>query len=199
MLSIRPYQRCTNSAVNSRMNPARQMISMPRASSACCNLASNPARSLPNGLLSMSSTAMPFSAAFCRPAASLRLEITTAISAGKSGWAAARINAAMFEPRPEIRMATRRFIGSLVSQRKIEGAVVDHALVACSGNDLAEPGDVFAIGGEHLDHGIDGLGLDDRNHADPAIEGAQQLALGNAALLCQPFEHRQDRQPRKVD
>jgi hypothetical protein len=40
------------------------------------------------------------------------LEITTAISAGKSAARAAAINAAMFDPRPEIRMATRRFMAS---------------------------------------------------------------------------------------
>jgi len=38
------------------------------------------------------------------------LETTNAISAGKSGAAAASISAAMFDPRPEIRMATRRFM-----------------------------------------------------------------------------------------
>jgi hypothetical protein len=37
------------------------------------------------------------------------LEITTAISAGKSSAEAASISAAMFDPRPEIRTATRRF------------------------------------------------------------------------------------------
>jgi hypothetical protein len=40
------------------------------------------------------------------------LEITTATSAGKSAFAAALINAAIFDPRPEIRTATRRFMFS---------------------------------------------------------------------------------------
>jgi hypothetical protein len=38
--------------------------------------------------------------------------ITRAISAGKSSSLAALINAAMFDPRPEIRIATRRFMAS---------------------------------------------------------------------------------------
>ena len=53
---------------------------------------------------------MPLAGAFSRPAASARLEITSAISAGKSAGLAARIRAAMFDPRPEIRIATRRFM-----------------------------------------------------------------------------------------
>ena len=54
--------------------------------------------------------AIPLAFARSSPAASARLEITTAISAGKSAGLAASISAAMFDPRPEIRMATRRFI-----------------------------------------------------------------------------------------
>ena len=54
----------------------------------------------------------PLAVAFPRPPASARLEITTAISAGKSFSVAALINAAMFDPRPEIRIATRRFMAS---------------------------------------------------------------------------------------
>ena len=53
MLSIRPYQRWTNLAVNSRMKPPRQISSTPCRSNTGCSTASNAARSLPNGLLSM--------------------------------------------------------------------------------------------------------------------------------------------------
>jgi hypothetical protein len=54
----------------------------------------------------------PFAFALSRPSASERLEITRAISAGKSSALAALIKAAMFDPRPEIRIATRRFMAS---------------------------------------------------------------------------------------
>ena len=110
MLSILPYQRCTNSAVNSRMNPPRQISSIFFSSSARCSIASKPARSLPNGLLSMTMVGTPLAAARSSPGASARLEITATISAGKSAAFAASISAAMLDPRPEIRMAVRRFI-----------------------------------------------------------------------------------------
>ena len=113
ILSIRPYQRCTNSAVNSRMKPARQISSIRCWSSAACSTASKAARSLPNGLLSITSGRdargrWPFRA---RP--------------HPRGWKSRprsrpenppqprpRSSAAMFDPRPEIRIATRRFMAS---------------------------------------------------------------------------------------
>ena len=70
MLSIRPYQCCTNSAVNNRMNPPRQISSILCWSSADCSTASNAARSSPKVLLSMVSVAMPLARAFSRPPAS---------------------------------------------------------------------------------------------------------------------------------
>ena len=150
MLSILPYQRWTNSAVNSRMKPARQISSTRCSSSAASSAVSNAARSLPNGLLSMTSVAMP---AFLRcqaRRASARLEITTAISAGKSpAFAAASISAAMFDPRPEIRMATRRFIAS---PRQIEVAVIDHAMLAGGRDDLAEQRNALAARGQDVGH-----------------------------------------------
>src|SRR6185437_6479022 len=196
MLSILPYQRCTNSAVNSRMKPPRQINSTLCWSSAACRCASNAARSLPNGLLSMASAATPFSRAVARPPASARLAITSTISAGKSFALAALISAAMLEPRPEIRMATRRFV---ILDRQIEMAVIDHAVLAFSPDDFAEQRDGLAGFGEHLGHLLDGVRPDDRDHADAAVEGAQQLELGDAALRRQPFEHRQHRQPRQID
>src|SRR6266403_4109935 len=151
MLSIRPYQRCTNSAVNSRMKPARQIRSMLCWSSADCKTASKAERSLPKDLLSMVAVGTPLALACSRPPASARLEITTAISAGKSFSVAALINAAMFDPRPEIRIATRRF---MASPCQVEMAVIDHAVFACGRDHLAQqrhaltairenPGDFF--------------------------------------------------------
>src|SRR5712672_3359719 len=141
MLSIRPYQRCTNSAVNNRMKPPRQISSTLYQSSAACKAASNAARSLPNGLLSIDTVGMPLAFARSRPPASARLEITTAISAGKSSAVAAWISAAMFDPRPEIRIATRRFTASPC---QIEMAVIDDAMLASGRDHLAEQRHVLA-------------------------------------------------------
>src|SRR5260370_1171595 len=149
MLSMRPYQRCTNSAVNNRMKPARQIRSILCWSSADCRTASNAARSLPNGLLSMVSVATPLARAFSRPPASDRFEITTAISAGKSVVLAAWIRAAMFDPRPEIRIATRRF---MASPREIEMTVIDHAVLARRRDHLAQQRNALPAFGEEVGH-----------------------------------------------
>src|ERR1700742_4088245 len=137
MLSIRPYQRCTNSAVNNRMKPPRQIRSIRCWSSAACKAASNAARSLPKGLLSMVTVGTPLAFAFARPPASARLEITTAISAGKSFSLAASISAAMFDPRPEIRIATRRFM-AMASPCQIELTVINYAMLARGWDYLAQ-------------------------------------------------------------
>src|ERR1700733_7688048 len=141
MLSIRPCQRCTKSAVNKRMNPPRQIGSIWYSSSVACRTASNAARSLPNGLLSMVTVGTPLAPAFARPPASALLEITTAIFAGKSAAVAASIKAAMFDPRPEIRIATRRF---MASPCEIELTVIDHAILALRRDYLAEQCDGLA-------------------------------------------------------
>src|SRR5665213_2166523 len=178
MLSIRPYQRCTNSAVSNRMKPPRQISSTLCWSSADCSTASKPARSLPNGLLSMVSVAIPLASALARPPASARLEITTTISAGKSAALAASISAAMFDPRPEIRMATRRFMAHperSISPFKIEMTVIDHAMLAVGGDHFAQQRDALAGLGENVRYRLDGIRLHDRDHADAAVESAQQL------------------------
>src|ERR1700730_16225278 len=196
MLSIRPYQRCTNSAVNSRMKPPRQISSTRCWSSAACRTASNAARSPPNGLLSIDTVGMPLASAFCRPPASERLEITTTISAGKSlAWAAA-ISAAMFDPRPEIRMAMRRF---KVSPCQIEMTIIDHAMFAPGCYHFAQERHALAAPRENVGDLFNRIRLDDGDHADATVEGAQQFEFGDAALLGQPFEHRQHRQARKID
>src|SRR4051794_14608385 len=170
MLSMRPCQRCTKGVVNSRMKPPRQIRSTRRSSSTDCSFASKPARSWPYALLSMAMAAMPASRARNSPAASVLLEMTTTISAGKSCALAASTSAVMFDPRPEIRMATRRFI---VSPCQIEMAVIDHTVLAGGGNDFAEQYSALAGLGEDIHHLIYGIGLDDGDHADAAVEGAQ--------------------------
>src|SRR6516162_965020 len=122
--------------------------------------------------------------------------MTRAISAGKSGAAAALISAAMLEPRPEIRMATRRF---MVLQREIEVAVIDDAMLAFGRDHLAELRHRLAGVGEDPHYLVDGIGLDDRDHTDAAVEGAQHFELGDPAPRRQPFEHGQDRQTSEID
>src|SRR6202045_1657361 len=196
MLSILPYQRRTNSADNNRMKPARQTRSILCWVRADCRTASKPARSLPNGLLSMVSVATPLARALSRPKAPERLEMTTTISAGKSCSLAASIRADMFDPRPEIRMATRRFIAS---PAQIKMAVVSHAVLACGRDHLTQQGHGLAALGQNRGDLFDRIRFDDGDHADAAVEGAQQFEFGDAALLCQPLEHRQHRKPRQVD
>src|ERR1700677_3686579 len=196
MLSIRPNQRCTNSAVSNRMKPPRQIRSIRCWSSADCRTASNAARSLPKGRLSMAAAAIPLCLAFSRPPASDRLEITTTISAGKSASLAASISPAMFDPRPEIRMATRRFIAS---PRQIEMTVIDHAMVALGLDHLAQQHHVLSGFGQNVGDLGNGVRSYDRNHADAAVKGAQQFKFSDAPLLRQPLEHRQHRKARKID
>src|SRR6185295_2598537 len=196
MLSMRPCQRCTKPAVNSRMKPPRQIRSTRFSSSTACSVVSKPARSLPNGALSMVTAGMPSAPAFASPAASALLEMTTTISAGKSCARAAPISAVMFDPRPEIRMATRRF---MASPCEIEMAVIDHAVFACGGNDLAQQRCGFAGAPDHVHHLVDRAGFGDDDHADAAVEGAQQFQFCDAALFGQPFEYRQHRQARQID
>src|SRR5882757_50016 len=196
ILSIRPNQRCTNSAVNSRMKPPRQINSTRCWSSADCSTASNAARSAPNGLLSIDTVGMPLASAFCKPPASARLEITTTISAGKSLASAAAISAAMFDPRPEIRMATRRF---MVSPCQIEMTIIDHAMFALGGNHFAQKRHGLAALRQNVGNLFNRIRPDDGDHADAAFEGAQQFEFGDDDLSGQPFEHRQHRLPLKID
>src|SRR5882757_5759699 len=144
----------------------------------------------------MATAGTPLSRAFTSPPASALLEMTTTISAGKSWRRAASISAVMFDPRPEIRMATRRF---MVSPCQIEMAVIDHAVLAGGGNDFAQQHNAFTGLGEDIHDPLDRIGFDDGDHADAAVEGSQQFELGNAALRGEPLEHRQHRQARKVD
>src|SRR5260370_8081157 len=122
--------------------------------------------------------------------------MTTTISAGKSGSPAASIRADMFDPRPEIRMATRRFIAS---PAQIKMAVVNHAVLAVGRDHLAQQGHALAALGENLGDLFDRIRPDDRDHADAAVEGAQQFDFGDTALLRQPLEHRQHRQALNAD
>src|ERR1700722_16072579 len=78
-----------------------------------------------------------------------------------------------------------------ISPGEIEMTVIDHAMVAGSRDHFAQQRNALAALPQNLADLFDGVGLHDRNHADTAVEGAQQLQLGNTALLGQPLEYRQ--------
>ena len=66
---------------------------------------------------------------------------------------------------------------------QIEMTVVDDAMFALGRDHLAEQRHALAGFGENGGDLLDGVGLDDGDHADAAIEGAQQFEFGDAALL----------------
>src|ERR1700694_6360155 len=144
----------------------------------------------------MVSVATPQARAVSRPPASALLEITTAISAGNASAVAAWISAAMFDPRPEIRIATRRFTASPC---QIEMAIIDHAMLASGRDHLAEQRHALTGFRENFADRFDGVRFHDSDHADPAGERAQQFEFGDVPLPGQPFEDGQHRQTRKID
>src|SRR3569833_3723642 len=94
----------------------------------------------------------------------------------------------MFEPRPEIRTATRFFAIGL--QLEIERAVIGDTLLAASADYAADGADRLAGLGEGLAHRRRILRRDDDDHADAAVEGAQHFLRRDVADLGQPAEHR---------
>src|ERR1700686_2347042 len=82
---------------------------------------------------------------------------------------------------------------------EIKVTVVDHAGFAHSRDHLAQQYDAFTALGKDLGHLLDGIRLYDDDHADAAVEGAQQFEFGDTSLLCQPLENRQHGNARKVD
>src|SRR5437763_810203 len=80
---------------------------------------------------------------------------------------AASMSAAMFDPRPEIRIATRRF---MASPRQVEVTVIDHAMIAGSRDHFAQQRHALAALSQNVRDLIEGVLLHDRNHADAAVE-----------------------------
>src|SRR5262245_4157734 len=96
----------------------------------------------------------------------------------------------MLEPRPEMSTATR-FL-DIASPGKVEVSGEAHLRHAgFHRNDAAEPYDSLARLAPRLDRRLGVCRIEHRNHADPAIEGAQHLALHDAPRCGQPAEHRQ--------
>jgi len=76
--------------------------------------------------------------------------------------------------------------------------VINHAIFAGRRDHFAQQCDALAALRENIGDLFDGIRLHDRDHADAAVEGAQQFELCDAPLLCQPLENRQHRQTRKI-
>src|SRR6185295_4614977 len=132
--------------------------------------------------------ARPSLRACARPAASGRLDSTSATSAGYSDPFAASISAVMLEPRPEIRTATRFLSMRLPGEIEMSGKA-DTRAVPGDRHDRPELCHRFPAGGEgHCDR-IGAALVRHHHHADPAVEGAQHLRFGNASGAGEPFEH----------
>ncbi|MGY3421809.1 hypothetical protein ACVWZW_002284 [Bradyrhizobium sp. F1.13.4] len=78
-------------------------------------------------------------------------------------------------------------------------AVIDDAMLALGRDHGTELGHGLTGIGEDLHDLVDLVRFDDRDHADPAIEGPQHFEFGDAGLRGQPFEHRQHWQTRQID
>src|SRR6476619_2718249 len=77
--------------------------------------------------------------------------------------------------------------------------VEDHARFARGRDHLAQKHDALAALAKYLGNPRDIVRLHDGDHADAAVEGAQQFEFADAPLLRQPFEHRQHGNTCKVD
>src|SRR5579864_2761874 len=78
-------------------------------------------------------------------------------------------------------------------------AVIDHAVLARGGDDLAKLRYALAGIAQNATDGFHRFRGDDNDHPDPTVEGAQQFEIGDVALFGEPFENRQDRHSRQID
>src|SRR5689334_10438441 len=137
---------------------------------------------------------MPRSPAMARPPAAAMLEKTSAMSCGQSAAAAASSRAFMFEPRPEIRTATRArsaMMGrgpGVTRAPRIRSAGDGAALL--TGFDRADDAGALACFGQCRAHCLRLGRRDDRDHADPAVEGPRELARLDVALCLEEGDQR---------
>src|SRR5258705_2756437 len=85
-----------------------------------------------------------------------------------------------------------------ISPCEIKMTVVDQARFARGRDHLAQKHDALPTLGKYLGDPLDCVRLHDGDHADAAVEGAQQFEFADAPLLRQPFEHRQNGRTCKV-
>ena len=152
MLSIRPYQRCTNSAVNSRMNPPRQISSTRFSSSADCSLRLE-RRAILAERLAFDDDG--------RDAGGLRLRKPAGIRAvGNHDDDLGRkiLRFCSLDQRGHVRSAPGDQDGDaafMASPPQIEMAVIDHAVFASGLDHLAQQRNALAASRENVDDLLD--------------------------------------------
>src|SRR5215213_3995494 len=104
----------------------------------------------------------------------------------------------MFEPRPEIRTATRLRAISSPGEVKVSG-IADAGPAGLIGPNRAEPHDRAAHTAQHCGDAIRIFQVYHRNHTDAAIERAQHFGLRDAADGGEPAEYRQHRNACEID
>src|SRR5580704_13869322 len=100
----------------------------------------------------------------------------------------------MFEPRPEMSMATRFLrtgFSAIPSPSKIEMPAKFDARFAALFDHFAELHNGFPVGRQEIARRAHNTRIQHRNHTDTAVEGAQHLLLADIAGIRQPLEYRE--------
>src|SRR6185295_17424246 len=137
-----------------------------------------------------------FDLATASPLAPDLLDKTRAISAGKLRAFAASISALMFEPRPEMRMATRL---RATLRSEVESARVGDMRCAIDHRDLADPRHRLTDFREGRRHRVGFVTSRDHDHARAAVEGAKHFGFVNSAGMREPPEHGRHANFREID
>src|SRR6476660_1604123 len=144
---------------------------------------------------------MPRALAYSNPPASGRLLITCVTAPSMRPFAAASITAAMFEPRPEIRIVMRAsaMCGAGLAAAAKRPSADDRVWRAVGPrNDFADVERRLARALQRGDGRRDVAGADRQHHADTAVEDTMHLVVRDVALRLQPVENRRARPPRPV-
>src|SRR5688572_18164070 len=187
MLISLSFQAVTNWAVSRRMKPAITTNAAP-AARISRSIATSKSSRLWNALWSTISVLRPALAARSSPGASGRLDSTSAIFTGLSATFGpkASISACRLEPRPEISTAT---LSGTAMELPAVGVAHDAAFGAVRArHDAADAMDRLAIVLEGLRNARFRIGRHDDDHADAAIEGADQVVARHAAGFHQPAD-----------
>src|SRR5262245_53669778 len=124
----------------------------------------------------MTSVSMPAARARSRPPASARFEITTAILASSRPSAIASISACRLLPRPEISTPSTRAL-----------LLIDDAFA--SGSNLSDPDRAVLTGGcQPFQQSRLVAGRAYHDQANPHVERAQHVGIGDATRSLKPFE-----------
>ena len=160
------------------------MLDVVRAAARACSARSNASRSLPNWRVidDVGRDAVRAGALRAR-GVGLVGDARARSRPDSVGSFAASISAAMLEPRPEIRTATR--LRAMASSAKVEACrcSVTRGLPLAAGTTSPSRTHRLAFALEHRGDRVGLARLDHRDHADAAVEGAQHFLLGDAAGL----------------